>query len=93
MSADSWWKVFVLGYSTVEIDRGEGGRQGPDVWFSPATSKKTASQSTGGVDLHRFLKMGEELYPILWLGNVIRSRAKHQGHKIELLENTPCVAA
>lgn len=49
-----------------------------------ATSDETISQTVKGDDLHRFLQMGESLYPVSRLRDVIQLAARVGGGKIDL---------
>lgn len=49
-----------------------------------ATSSENAFKSNEGVNLHRFLKFREALYPILRLRDAIQLSAKDEGSKINL---------
>lgn len=55
---------------------------------STITSAKTSSQTTEGVNLHRFFKLGEALYPILRLRDAIQTREKDEGVIIDLFLST-----
>jgi hypothetical protein len=43
-----------------------------------ATLAKAVSRTIKGVDLHRFSKLGETLYPVLWLKDAIQSWVKDE---------------
>lgn len=47
--------------------------------YMDATYDKTTSQITEGLDLHKFSKMGEELYLVLQLIEAIQPRARIEG--------------
>lgn len=47
---------------------------------------ETAPKTNEGVDLHRFSKMGEALYSVLWLRYAIRPRTRDEGGKIDLIQ-------
>ncbi|BAT16074.1 Os12g0171500 [Oryza sativa Japonica Group] len=52
-----------------------------------ATSAKAGSKTTKGVNLYQFLKLGDMLYPVLRLRDVIQPRARVEGGKIDLFQD------